>query len=75
MTDAQLRASIRERFPKRDDRTYDAKGKATHKNLTLTADQYETVMKAWRKMQELEGEDITRGYAVELILQDWMAGN
>ena len=86
-TDAELRASIRERFPKRvcvetnprhcgktDDRTYDAYGQPTHKTLVLTIDQYAIVMQAWRKMQELEGDTVTKGQAVELCCADWLGG-
>ena len=74
-TDAEiLRAAIRERFPKRDDRTYDAHGNPTHKTLVLTIDQYNEVIRAWRRMQEQDGEDVTRGQAVERCCADWLSG-
>ena len=72
--DAELRASIRERFPKRDDRTYDPYGQPTHKTLVLTIDQYAIVMQAWRKMQAQEGDTVTKGQCVELCCADYLGG-
>lgn len=71
----QIRASIRERFPKRDDRTYDHHGQPTHKTIVLTIEQYNTVIQAWRKQQAEDGQDVTRGQAVERCCADWLAGN
>ncbi len=60
--------------PRQDARTFDRFNNPTHKTLVLTAEQYRVVQRAWNRMKELEGDNVTKGQTVELCCADYLAG-